>query len=109
MAHHIRRRLVRLTSVATGCCLLMGCHVLPGSHPEPVRNLSALTSIHSIYVTELRENDSSNLIEGSIRVRETIQAELARSERFTVVQDPAQADAVLGGLAGVERWYHGME
>ena len=95
--------------MVTFCSLLLGCQVLKGSHPEPVRDLRALSSVQSIYVTELREDDTSNLIERSNLVREMIQEGLARSGRLTVVQDPSQADAVLDGLAGVERWYHGME
>ncbi|MBH0201366.1 MAG: hypothetical protein HP496_03440 [Nitrospira sp.] len=34
---------------------------------------------------------------------------MVKSGRFSVVQDPQQADAILTGLVGVERWYHGLE
>jgi hypothetical protein len=34
---------------------------------------------------------------------------LARSESFSVVRSAEEADAVLAGLAGFEKWYHGME
>lgn len=105
----MRQRIGKLASVTALCGLIFGCQVVKSSHPEPVRNLNALASIHSIFISDLREEDSSHLIERSNLIREAIQEGLTRSGRFTVVQDPAQADAVLDGLAGVERWYHGME
>lgn len=99
----------RLVSMAALCSLLLGCQAFNSSHPEPVRDSQAISSVHSIYIAELREDDTSNLIERSDVVREAIQEGLARSGRFVIVQNLSEADAVLAGLAGVERWYHGME
>jgi hypothetical protein len=99
----------RLASMTALCSLLLGCQALKSSHPEPVRDLRAVSSVHTIYIAELREDDTSNLIERSDVVREAIREGLAQSGRFAITQDLSQADAVLTGLAGVERWYHGME
>lgn len=49
------------------------------------------------------------VIEGSSLVRDKIWTGLTKSGRFPVAESPQHADAVLAGLAGYEKWYHGME
>ncbi|MDH4303512.1 MAG: hypothetical protein OEV53_05570 [Nitrospira sp.] len=63
----------------------------------------------SIYIDDLGKEEGANLIEGSAKVREEIRTGLAKSGRFSIVQSPQEADAILSGLAGIEKWYHGME
>jgi hypothetical protein len=58
---------------------------------------------------DLGKEEGADLIEGSSLVRDEIREGLARSGRFSIVESPQQADAVLAGLAGFEKWYHGME
>jgi hypothetical protein len=59
--------------------------------PQPQQ----LGQIRTIYIEELGAEDGSDL------VREKIRLELSKTDRFTVVERPDQADAVLRGTAGV--------
>jgi hypothetical protein len=97
--------MIRLISILTLCGLLGACQ----SAPPPVQDLARLASVNTIYVDDLGKEEGANLIEESAHVRESISAGLAKSGRFAVVQSPQEADAVLAGLAGLEKWYHGME
>ncbi len=99
----------RMVSIVTLCGLLVACQGAKSVSPEPVHDLSRLASVKSIYIEDLGKEEGADLIEGSSLVRDDISAGLARSERFSVVQSPQEADAVLAGLAGFEKWYHGME
>lgn len=100
---------MRTISCLTLCGVLVGCQGFKGAQSEPVPDHRALASIQSIFVADLGQEDEAHLLEASAAVREKISAGLSRSGRFSLVQDPQQADAVLAGLAGLERWYHGME
>ncbi len=97
--------MIRVVSIVAFSSLLGACQ----SAPQPVHDLTRLASIQSIYVDDLGKEKDADLIEGSKAVREEIMSAVARSERFALVQSPEQADAVLTGLAGFEKWYHGME
>jgi hypothetical protein len=88
---------------------LAACQSTPGVSPPAVQDLARLVSVKSIYIEDLGKEEDADLIEGSSIVRNEISTELARSGRFSVVQSPEEADAVLAGLAGYEKWYHGME
>jgi hypothetical protein len=61
---------------------------------------SKLTEIKKIYIGELGKEEGSDLVREKIRVR------LMKSDRFIVVETPEAADAVLTGVAGVERRHH---
>lgn len=61
---------------------------------------SKLSDIKKIYIGELGKEETSDLVREKIRVR------LMKSNRFIVVETPEAADAVLTGVAGVERRYH---
>lgn len=91
------------------CYVLVACQSVHNTPAESFRDAQVLSSIHSIYVDDLAHEEGANLVEETTSVRNHICDELAKSGRFFVVQDPAQADAILDGLVGVERWYHGME
>jgi TolB-like protein len=101
--------MIRAASILGLCSLLAACHSTPGISPQAVQDPTRLASIKSIYIEDLGKEKDADLIEGSSLVREQITTELARSGRFSVVQSPQEADAVLAGLAGFEKWYHGME
>lgn len=90
-------------------CLLTACQSLTSASPESVLDRSRLASVKSIYVDDLGQEEGANLIEGSADVSEKIRTGLAKSGRFSIVQSPQEADAILSGLAGIEKWYHGME
>jgi TolB-like protein len=90
------------------CSLLSACQG-PGVPTQTVHDLTRLATVTSIYIENLGKEKDADLIEGSDLVREEISTGLARSGRFSVVQSPQEADAVLAGLAGFEKWYHGME
>ena len=95
--------------IMTLWALLPACQTTPGVSPQAVQDLPRLASVKSIYIEDLGKEKDADLIEGSSLVRDKISTELARSGRFSVVQSPQEADAVLNGLAGFEKWYHGME
>lgn len=101
--------MIRAASILGLCSLLAACHSTPGISPQAVQDPTRLASIKSIYIEDLGKEKDADLIEGSSLVREQITTELARSGRFSVVQSPQEADAVLAGLAGFEKWYHGVE
>lgn len=90
------------------CSFLTACQS-PGVPTQPVHDLARLAAVTSIYIEDLGKEKDADLIEGSQRVRDEISAGLARSGRFHVAPSPQEADAVLTGLAGFEKWYHGME
>lgn len=60
---------------------------------------SKLANIKRIYIGELGREEGSDL------VREKLRVALMKSARFSVVERPEVADAVLTGVAGVERRY----
>lgn len=91
------------------CCGLAACQGLQERQPTPSVDAQVLGTVQSIYLEDLGNGDDANLIEEISSVRELIRSGLAKSGRFSIVQDPQQADAVLTGLVGVEPWYHGME
>lgn len=100
---------MRTVSIASLCCLLLGCQSFKEGQSEQPENVPALISVRSIYIEDLRHDEGAELVEETGSVRERISTGLAKSGRFFVVQDAQQADAILTGLVGVERWYHGLE
>lgn len=100
---------MRTASIASLCCLLLGCQGFKVEQSEPLGNAQALISVRSIYIEDLGHDEGAELVEETGSVRERISIGLVKSGRFSVVRDPHQADAILTGLVGVERWYHGME
>ena len=101
--------MIRVIAILTLCSLLAACQSTPGVPTQAVQDLPRLASVKSIYIEDLGNEPDADLIEGSSIVRDEIKEGLARSGRFSVVQSPQEADAVLSGLAGFEKWYHGME
>ena len=101
--------MIRLVFIVALWGLFAACQSTPGVPPPVVHDLPRLASVKSIYIEDLGKERDSDLIEGSDIVRNEIYARLAKSGRFSVVDSPQQADAVLAGLAGFEKWYHGME
>jgi TolB-like protein len=101
--------MIRAISIFMLCGLLASCQSTPGVVPPVVHDLNRLASVKSIYIEDLGKEKDADLIEGSGIVREEIRTRLAQSGRFSVVQSPQEADAILEGLAGFEKWYHGME
>ena len=101
--------MIRLASIVTLLALLVACQSPPGVIPRPVQDIGRLASVKSIYIEDLGQEEGAVFIEGSGIVRDGIGTGLARSGRFSIVQSPEQADAVLAGLAGFEKWYHGIE
>ncbi len=99
----------RTVSIVTLCGLLVACQSATSMSPKPIQDPSRLASVKSIYIEDLGKEEGADLIEGSSLVRDEIREGLARSGRFSIVESPQQADAVLTGLAGFEKWYHGME
>ena len=97
-----------IASVAL-CCMLVACQRVHNVPATTLLDTQALSGIHSIYIEDLGHEEGANLVEETKSVRDYISNGIATSGRFLVVQDPLQADAVLTGLVGVERWYHGME
>ncbi|MGQ0555690.1 MAG: hypothetical protein ACT4PN_07070 [Nitrospiraceae bacterium] len=95
----------RVVSIIALCVLLTSCQ----GTPQPVQDLTRLASVKAIYIDDLGKEEGANLIESSIHVQEEISTGLTQSGRFSVVQSPQDADAILAGLAGLEKWYHGME
>ena len=97
--------MIRLISILTLCGLLGACQ----SVSPPILDLPRLATVKNIYIDDLGKEEGAKLIEESAHVQAAISAGLAKSGRFAVVQSPQEADAVLAGLAGLEKWYHGME
>lgn len=100
---------MRTATILTLSCLLAACQGMTNATPESVHDRARLASVKSIYVEDLGKGEGSNLIGHSDLVREKIVTDLSKSGRFSIVQSPEQADAILTGLAGIEQWYHGME
>src|SRR4030095_13932271 len=61
------------------------------------QNETKLANVKKIYIGDLGKEDGADLVREKIRLR------LLKSERFTVVETPEAADAILTGVAGVER------
>jgi hypothetical protein len=100
---------MRTATILTLACLLTACQSMTNTTPESVQDRARLASVKSIYIEDLGKGEGANLIEHSDLVREKIVTDLSQSGRFSIVQSPEQADAILTGLAGIEQWYHGME
>jgi hypothetical protein len=98
--------MIRAVSILTLCSLLAACQ---GLAPQPVHDLHRLAAVKTIYIGDLGKEEGADLIEASTMVRERIETGLAQSGRFSIVRSPEEADAILAGVAGIERWYHGME
>ena len=64
------------------------------------QEVSKLEGIRRIYIDELGREEGSDLVREKLRVR------LMKSERFVVVERRDLADAILTGVAGVERKYN---
>lgn len=101
--------MIRPASILALCAILAACQSHPSVVSQAVQDLSRLASVKSIYIEDLGKEKDADLIEGSSLVREEISTVLARSRRFSVAKSPQEADAVLTGVAGFERWYHGLE
>jgi hypothetical protein len=59
------------------------------------QNTQRLAGVKKIYLGELGKDENSDLIREKIRIR------LMKSERFSIVETPEDADAILTGAAGV--------
>lgn len=101
--------MLRAMTLLALCCSLFGCHRTFGVPTDIVQDLPALASVRSVYIEDLAHGEDPLLVEGSDQVKDKIQARLAQSGRFFVVETPEQADAALTGVAGFQRWYFGME
>ena len=101
--------MMRGLSILILCFMLMACHRTFGVSTERVEDLAALVSVKTIYVDDLSHGEDPHLVEGSDEVRNKIMERLAQSKRFSVVDNPEQADALLTGVAGFQGWYFGME
>ena len=100
------RQLTITVTIVALCCSLIGCgfRLQPTtSTPKPVEEYPALVNIKKIYITELGTDEYAGLIREKIRLR------LSKSTRFLVVEVPDHADAILTGVAGVERSYSGSD
>jgi hypothetical protein len=64
------------------------------------QDLSKLASVRKIYIDDLGREEGSDLVREKLRVR------LMKTDRFSVVEKREAADAVLTGVAGVERKYN---
>jgi len=100
---------MRTMLVMVLCCVLAACQSMKERQTQSPIDTHALKAVQSIYVEDLGHDEGANLIEEISTVRELIRSGLGKSGRFSIVEDPQQADAVLTGLVGVEPWYHGME
>jgi hypothetical protein len=66
---------------------------------EAIAEVAGLLSIRTIYLGDFGNGD------GSALVREKVRTALASHSRFQVIENPNKADAILTGVAGVERHY----
>jgi hypothetical protein len=78
---------------------VVGC----ASSASPPEIFPGLINVKRIYIANLGNEDGAGL------VREKIRLGLVRSQRFEVVEVPDDADAILTGVAGVERRYTGSQ
>ncbi len=97
-------------TIVTLCCSLIGCVYFPQlrtststSTPEPVEEFPALVNIKKIFITDLGNQEYAGVVREKIRLR------LMKSIRFSVVEVPENADAILTGVAGVESSIHGSK
>ena len=100
---------IRSVVILALCCLLAACQSQKGASPKGVHDSARFASVKSIYIEDLGKEEGADLIENSNAVREEIRNRLAQSGRFSVAESPQESDAILSGLAGFEKWYHGME
>jgi len=90
-------------------CSLVGCasqdriwsSAPQTSVPQTIEEYPALANIKKIYIASLGNEEGAGVVRENIRLR------LAKSTRISVVETPDKADAVLTGVAGVERRYSG--
>jgi len=61
------------------------------------QNVNKLDNVKKIFLGDLGKEEGADLVREKIRLR------LLKSERFAVVETPEAADAILTGVAGVER------
>lgn len=101
--------MIRVILIVSLCVFLAACQSAKSGAVPLLQDFTRLASMKSIYLEDLGKEDGGDLIEGSGIVREKIRKGLAQSGRFSIVESPQQADAILAGLAGFEKWYHGME
>ncbi len=101
--------MIRVILIVSLCVFLAACQSAKSGAVPLLQDFTRLASMKSIYLEDLGEEDGGDLIEGSGIVRETIRKGLVQSGRFSIVESPQQADAILAGVAGFEKWYHGME
>jgi hypothetical protein len=76
--------------IVTLCLCLIG-------EPTVAQNNTKLASVHKIYIGDLGNQEGSDI------VREKIRIGLMKSNRFIIVETSETADAILTGVAGVER------
>lgn len=98
-----------MLALAACLSLLAACHRTFGIPRDVVRDLPTLASVRTIYIEDLTHGEDPHLVEGSDLAKEKIRQKLTQSGRFIVVDRPDQADALLTGVAGFQRWYFGME
>lgn len=67
--------------------------------PAITADRQALANIRTIYLGNLGVGDGTDLVREKLRVR------LMQSGRFTIVESPQKAQAILTGVAGVETNY----
>jgi len=91
------------TCIVFFCVFLIGCGSRSPKIPEPVEEYPALINIHKIYIASLGNEEGADLISEKIRLR------LMKTKRFTVVEVPDFADAILKGAVGISRRVHGSE
>ena len=101
--------MLRGLSILALCFMLTACHRTFGVPTELVEDLGALASVNTIYVEDLSHGEDPHLVEGSDVVRKKIIERLTQSKRFSVIDVPEQADALLTGVAGYQGWYFGIE
>jgi hypothetical protein len=96
------RHLALTATIIVLCCSLISCASRSGaSAPEPVEEFPGLVKIKKIYIANLGNEEGAGLVREKLRLR------LAKTARFSVVEVPEEADAILTGVAGVERSYYG--
>ena len=75
--------------------ILLSLWLLLLTLPAMAQNTQKLASVKKIYLGELGKDEMSDLIREKIRIR------LMKSDRFSVVETPESADAILIGATGV--------
>jgi len=68
---------------------------------QPVEEYPSLVNIKKVYIDRLGNEEGVGLVSEKIRLR------MMKSMRFSVVEVPEPADAILKGVAGVERSIRG--